>query len=489
MLGLTRAPEIRRDGLAWFNVDHPLSLGALKGRLTVLDFWTFCCINCAHVQPALRRLENAFPDEVAVIGVHSPKFPAERDPALLAHAIARYGIRHPVIHDPGLTLWQEYCVRAWPTLVLIAPDGYVVGALAGEPDAERLIEGVGEMLRSYRANGLLAPSPLRPAPLAQHDGCLAYPGSIKPLRGSDGAPMWAVASTGQHQIVVFDDRGIERKRFGRGKAGLADCGAESSAFHSPQGLICGAGRIFVADTGNHAIRRIDVDSGEVVTLAGTGERGTELDGGERKGSKTALASVWDLEARGDNLFFTNAGTHQIGALDLARQTVVRLAGTGNEDLCDGPASSARLAQPSGLALGASKDRLYFVDAESSAVRSLSLNGAPAVETLVGRGLFDFGDSDGSFAAARLQHPLGIAAFGDDLLVADSYNGILRVVGVRSHTVSRLGEADYEGNVGPPAGEPAGVAVAGADRILVADTNNHRILEVRPSQRRVRTWAG
>ena len=128
MIGVVRAPDFDQPGLAWFNVAAPLSLAALRGKLVILDFWTFCCINCLHILPSLRRVEEAFPDEVVVIGVHSPKFAAEREAANVAAAIARYGIAHPVIHDPDFRLWREYAVRAWPTLIFVSPDGRVIGS-------------------------------------------------------------------------------------------------------------------------------------------------------------------------------------------------------------------------------------------------------------------------------------------------------------------------------------------------------------------------
>src|SRR4051812_42976069 len=134
-----RAPELARPGIAWLNSPGPLPLAQLRGRLVVLDFWTSCCINCIQLQPILADLEARFGDRIAVIGVHSPKFAAERDIDRLAAAIARYGITHPVAQDSDFTIWRQYGVRAWPTLVLVSADGYVLASHAGEPDRDRLI--------------------------------------------------------------------------------------------------------------------------------------------------------------------------------------------------------------------------------------------------------------------------------------------------------------------------------------------------------------
>jgi len=490
MQGLTRAPEIDRPGFEWFNVSAPLRLADLRGRMVILDFWTFCCVNCLHVVPTLSRLEQAFPDELVVIGVHSPKFPAERDGENLRHAIARCGVRHPVIQDPQMVLWREYCVKAWPTLIFIAPDGRVFGSLSGEPDSDKLIAGVGAMLREWRDAGFLAKSPLPFDLLEETGGRLRFPGKIKSFHGAGRAKRWAVADSGHHQIVLFDDDGAELRRFGSGQPGLVDCGERTSAFNAPQGLICSDRHIFVADTGNHAIRRIDAETGETVTLAGTGARGCALPLDRAPGHETALASVWDLERAGTRLFFANAGTHQIGELDLTSLEVRALAGSSAEDILDGPAGEANLAQPSGLACDESGRILYFTDSETSAIRALSLDGTPKVETLVGTGLFDFGCDNGPFGQALFQHPLGVACRGGGLVVADSYNGKLRLLDLQDRQVSDLEEGTFCCGDGPAfqSGEPAGVAADGVGRLLMTDTNNHRIVEIRPEQRSLRIWA-
>jgi thiol-disulfide isomerase/thioredoxin len=490
MFGLRPAPEINHFDLDWFNVRQPLSLAALRGRLVILDFWTPCCVNCLHVLPVLSALEAAFDDGLVVIGVNSPKYPAERNPACVAHAIARLGIRHPVIHDPDLRLWHSYGVTAWPTLVFIGPDGGLVGRLQGEPNAERLLTGVGEMIRSWRRDGWLTPAPVarcEPAAAAER---LAFPGKIKPLVRPGEDKCWVVADSGHHQVVVFDDSGRELSRFGSGEPGFADLDAAASAFNRPQGLVCDQRYIYVADTGNHAIRRIDLETRAVITLAGTGERGPLL---QRPvaGRDVSLASVWDLEILERQLFFANAGTHQIGALDLVTGIVRPLAGCGGEDLIDGAAADAHLAQPTGLALDPTGGMLYFTDSETSAVRRVSLAPSPSVETLVGAGLFEFGCRDGDLPFARLQHCRGLAWWQNGLIVADTYNSALRRVDLHCQRVSRLADDGGNGSsdaIGLAGGEPAGVAADGPDRLLVADTNHHRILELRPSEHRARNWA-
>lgn len=466
MFGITRAPDFDRAGLEWFNVAKPLTLADLKGRLVVLDFWTFCCVNCFHVQPTLKALEAAFPTELVVIGVHSPKFAHERDPAALRQAIARYGITHPVVHDPHMMLWDEYCVRAWPTLALISPDGFVIGELAGEPHPDLLLQGIGDMVRQFFDRGELRPQAMALKPLNDAGGALRFPGKIKPCPSVDGTKLWALADTGHNQVVVFEDDGTELVRYGTGEAGWRDGGADA-AFHAPEGLACDTEAIYVADTRNHRIRRIDRASGQVTTLAGIGCRGAILRQPE-PGAGMALASPWDVEIDGGLLYFANAGSHQIGALELSTGMVRPVAGSGGENILDGMADNALLAQPSGLALCPTGQGLFFADSETSAVRRLLFDGG-RVETLVGAGLFEFGHINGALDRARLQHPLGVAAADGKVFVADSYNSAVRIIDLAAATIAEVESLD-------DLSEPAGIAADGPARLLISDTNNHRIVE-------------
>lgn len=484
MFGITRAPEIDRPGLTWFNVDEPLSLARLKGRLVVLDFWTFCCINCFHVLPTLARIEEAHVDDVAVIGVHSPKFPHERDEDAVRRAVARYGIHHPVVHDPDMQLWQEYGIHAWPTLVFIAPDGTVIGQLAGEPHPDLLVQGIGDMIGQFWQRGDIKPHRLPLRPLADIGGALRFPGKIKPCPSVDGFKLWALADTGHNQIVVIEDDGTELMRYGTGEPLWRDGGAEA-AFHAPEGLACDLDAIYVADTRNHRIRRIDRASGQTTTLAGIGCRGAILRHPE-PGDGCALASPWDLAVADGQLYFANAGSHQIGALDLASRMVRPVAGNGGENIVDGPADDALLAQPSGLALSPDGRSLWFADSETSAVRRLDIAGRQ-VETLAGTGLFDFGHVNGALGQARLQHPLGVDLVDGQVFVADSYNGIIRTIDLAAGTIADLPRLRCVDTNCRPEAEPAGVAADGPNRLLVSDTNNHRVLELLLDEGISRTW--
>jgi hypothetical protein len=399
------------------------------------------------------------------------------------------------VHDPEFLLWREYAVRAWPTLVFIGPDGRVLGQNSGEPDPQRLLEWVELLVQEARAGGALRPARLELRPTVAPSRRLRYPAKLKPLprpavHRSGGARHWALADAGHHQVVILDDAGQEITRIGSGQAGFTDGALEEATLRSPQGLICAEEALYIADTGNHAIRRADLVAGRLETLAGNGARGPAL-GDPVPARGAALASPWDLERSGSHLYFANAGTHQLGLLDLAQGTVRALAGDSGEAIVDGPARAARLAQPSGLALDAEGARLYFVDSETSSVRVVEdVKGEPVVRTLAGTGLFDFGHVNGPLAEARFQHPLGIAVHDGRLLVADSYNGALRAI-----ELARGEVCDFDENFAcedalciPPA-EPAGVWADGAGRVFLVDTNNHRVLEFDPARRAYHTWVG
>jgi thiol-disulfide isomerase/thioredoxin len=481
------APEIARPGLEWFNVPAPLPIASLKGRLVILDFWTEGCINCIQIIPTLKRIEEQFPSEVVVIGVHSPKFANEKNAASVKDAIQRYGIRHPIIHDPAMTIWRAYGVQAWPTLVVIGSDGEPVGAIRGEPDPDKLIAAIAKLVGKYKEAGALKPAHLDFQIPQEPTGQFLFPGKLKPLPGAE--KRWALADGGHNQIVLLDDSGNELARYGSGAAGFQDGPREKATFNHPQGLIASADAIFVADTENHAVRRIDLAGGDVATLAGIGKRGMQL-GIAGPGKTTALASPWDLELKGDQLFIANAGTHQIGALDLKTGEVARLAGSGAEGLDDGRAASASMAQPSGLALSADGGTLYLADCESSAIRAITLARDPQLITIVGAGLFDFGWVNGDFRKARLQHSLGVAVEEGKLLVADTYNSAIREIDLSKHEVS-----DFDGgkftcidSICIPMREPAGIFADSAERILLVDTGNHRVDEYLPAVKTYHTWA-
>ncbi|HXF59499.1 MAG TPA: thioredoxin-like domain-containing protein [Candidatus Saccharimonadales bacterium] len=446
------------------NTDRPLSFAReLAGQVVLLDFWTYCCINCMHVLPDLAYLEDKYRDQpFLVVGVHSAKFTNEGQRQTVRAAVGRYEIAHPVIIDENMRLWSEYAVRSWPTLVLVGADRRIVGAVAGEGNREALDRAIAGALEEGRARGDLAPGPLRIArdrSVRAATG-LKFPGKV--LADPTGGRLF-IADSNHNRIVIatLPDR--------EGRSTLL---RTVEGFNHPQGLALSGETLYVADTENHMIRAIDLASGDVSTVAGTGAQGYDRSGG-KTGTKQPLNSPWDLAIEGSTLYVAMAGSHQIWRLDLPMGFARAFVGSGRENIVDGPTEAAALAQPSGLAL--TGNYLYFADSEVSAVRRVDL-ADEKVETLVGRGLFDFGDQDGDFAAARLQHPLGVAVWRKRILVADTYNHKIKEIDVEGRTIKTLAGDGRPGTERAGAlalFEPGGLHAA-EDVLYIADTNNHRV---------------
>ncbi|KUJ67816.1 alkyl hydroperoxide reductase [Streptomyces albus subsp. albus] len=468
-----RAPELIGKG-GWLNTGgNDLTLADLRGRIVILDFWTFCCVNCLHVLDELRELEEKHRDTVVIVGVHSPKFVHEAEHQAVVDAVERYEVHHPVLDDPELATWKQYAVRAWPTLVVIDPEGYVVAQHAGEGHAHAIATLVEELEAEHGAKGTLRRGDgpyVAPEPVATE---LRFPG--KALLLPTGT--FLVSDTTRHALVeLAADGETVLRRIGSGERGLLDGPAERARFSEPQGLaLLPDGTVVVADTVNHALRRFDPATGEVGTLAGTGRQwwqGSPTSGPARE---VALSSPWDVAWFADRLWIAMAGVHQLWTYDPEAGTVAVAAGTTNEGLVDGPAEQAWFAQPSGLA--ATADRLWIADSETSAVRWVERDGTGfAVRTAVGTGLFDFGHRDGPAEQALLQHPLGVTALPDgSVAVSDSYNHALRRFDPATGEVSTLA-TDLR--------EPSDAVLVDGD-IVVVESARHRLTRLRLPEEAVR----
>jgi DNA-binding beta-propeller fold protein YncE len=478
VLGRVRGPELTGDH-GWLNVEAPLTLRGLRGKLVLLDFWTFCCINCLHELPRLEALAAAHADHLVVIGVHSPKFPHERDLEALRHAVWRHGVTHPVVNDAEQGIWRHYAVRAWPTLVLIDPTGYIVGMASGEgheADFDRLIRAT---VTQARAAGTLREGPiagLRPELPPRADSGLWYPGKVL----ADAATnRLFIADSGHHRLVIATLDGQVIDVVGTGARGRADGAFDSASFDTPEGMALGGETLYLADTGNHLIRTLDLATRRVATWLGTGEQASSIAGGG-VGRDVALNSPWDLALSGETLYVAMAGTHQVWAADRRSGAIAPYAGSAAEGLHDNVRQRAALAQPSGLAIG-DGGLLYVADAEVSAIRAVEPGPDGRVRTLVGRGLFTFGDRDGVGADVRLQHPLGVAFERGRLYVADTFNHKIRALDPETlevRTLAGTGRPGLADGVPGALDEPGGLSLAG-DRLFIADTNNHlvRVLDL------------
>ncbi|MFF5701782.1 NHL domain-containing thioredoxin family protein [Streptomyces sp. NPDC012794] len=466
-----RAPELTGKG-GWLNTGgKELTLADLRGRVVILDFWTFCCINCLHVLDELRELEEKHRDTVVIIGVHSPKFVHEADHAAVVDAVERYQVHHPVLDDPELATWKQYAVRAWPTLVVIDPEGYVVAQHAGEGHAHAIARLVEELEAEHEAKGTLRRGDgpyVAPEPVATD---LRFPGKALVLPSGN----LLVSDSTRHQLVELaaDGESVVR-RIGSGERGFGP-----DAFSEPQGLaLLPDGRVVVADTVNHALRVFDPGTGTVETVAGTGRQWWQGSPASGPALEVDLSSPWDVAWWQGRVWIAMAGVHQLWTWDPETGTVAVAAGTTNEGLVDGPAAEAWFAQPSGLA--AAGDRLWIADSETSALRYVEREGdGYAVRSAVGTGLFDFGHRDGDAGQALLQHPLGVTALPDgSVAVCDTYNHALRRYDPATGQVSTLA-TDLR--------EPSDAVLVGED-IVVVESARHRLTRLRLPEEAVRVDA-
>lgn len=469
---LDPAPDLA-GGVAWLNTAGPLTLKDVKGKVVLLDFWTLCCINCIHIMPDLAKLEKKYPNELAVIGVHSPKFDNEKETKSIRKAVLRYEIAHPVVNDADRKIWDRFGVQSWPTMAVIDPEGNLVGMLSGEGNYDLLDQTIAKLIAVHKAKKTLNETPLR-FDLVRYrekaDTPLFFPGKV--LADAASNRLFISDST-HHRVVVTDLAGKQLAVAGTGTPGRADGAFAAAQFDDPQGLALAGDTLFVADRKNHGIRALDLKAMTTKTVAGTGVQvqATRMMDAPAPGTQTGLNSPWALHLVGRTLYIAMAGHHQLWTMDIGTGLINRFAGDGGENLRDGPLFAARFAQPSGLTDDGKF--LYVADSEVSAIRKVPLDGQGRVETLVGKGLFDFGDEDGVGPAVKLQHALGVAAFEDQLLVADTYNSKLKRLDPRTKECRTLPLKAAAGETGPLLDEPAGLSVANG-KAYIADTNAHRI---------------
>lgn len=457
-----RAPELP-DDLEWFNTDRPLTLSGQRGKVVLLNFWTYCGINCMHVLPDLRYLESKFPEHLTVIGVHSPKFEHERLGDNVQKAINRHHIRHPVANDPAFQLWRTYGIKAWPSIVLIDPEGYVVGLLRGEGRRQQLEQLITKHIEEAEAKGVLSHAPLELSPRPEAPSTLSFPGKVLV-----SAHSLYIADSGRNRVLQTYHDGRIRRVFGSGTAGLLDGRETEAMFDNPQGMVIVGDFLYIADTGNHAIRRVQLKTGEVMTMAGTGKQGRYVADSFRDPQQAQLNSPWDVTYYESNLYIAMAGQHQIWRMNLNHLGIERYAGCGREDIVDGTRERACFAQPTGVA--AHDNQLYLVDSETSSVRCVGLSG-DSVTSMIGKGLFDFGDRDGVGQEARLQHPMGITVDPERnaLWIADTFNSKIRRIDLTTSEVSRF-KLSY------PLNEPGGLSLY-RNKLFIANTNAHQIVVV------------
>jgi thiol-disulfide isomerase/thioredoxin len=466
-----KAPDLV-GGIAWLNTEKPISMADLKGRIVVLDFWTLCCINCIHTLPDLAQIEARYPGMVVVIGVHSPKFENEKNTESIKKAILRYEIKHPVVNDADHKIWRAYGVNSWPTLCLIDPDGNFYGAASGEGNLELVELHIKKLIKEFEDKGTLKKTPFEFKLFNEKVASpLFFPGKV--IADAASKRLFIADST-NHRIVITNLEGKKIAIAGTGKEGMKDGKFSEATFSDPQGMALDGDTLYVADRKNHSIRALNLKDETVKLAAGTGQQ--DRNGRNAKGPALTIGlnSPWDLLIHNKTMYLANAGFHQIWTMDLTKQTIENYAGSGLEDIIDGPLKgplnrvTSAFAQPSGLATDGKQ--LFVADSETSSIRALPLvNHKGPVSTVVGEGLFEFGDKNGTGAEVRLQHALGVAYLDGKLYVADTYNSKIKLIDpVKKSCETYLGEGKEK-----LFNEPGGVSIS-AGKMYVADTNNHRI---------------
>ncbi len=475
-------------GVEWLNSAGPISIKDLRGKIVLIDFWTFCCINCMHVLPDLAYLEKKYPKELVVIGVHSAKFDNEKETGNIRKAILRYEIEHPVVNDANMIIWRKFGVNSWPSLVVLDPEGQYCGYVSGEGNRELLENVIDRLVAYHKAKGTLDETPVR-FDLERNKAqvtALRFPGKI--LVDEPHKRLF-ISDSNHNRLVISSLDGQLIDVIGSGAIGQKDGSYAAAEFDRPQGMTLVDNMLFVADTENHLLRTVDLAKKTVSTLAGIGEQNrNRAPGGTLR--ETALNSPWDLTVVDGVLYIAMAGPHQIWAHKFGTDVISQYAGSGKEDIHNGPLDQAAFAQPSGIVHD--KKQLYVVDSEGSAIRQVTTTpendlSSPtgSVTTIAGphdlprgRSLFEFGDVDASSNNARFQHPLGLALHDGAIFVADSYNHKIRRVDPKAHQVTTWVGTGSPGTELAPLqlSEPAGLAIAG-DKMYIADTNNHRIVLV------------
>ena len=412
-----------------------------------------------------------------MIGVHSAKFTTEKDTEQLRKAVLRHEIRHPVVNDAEFKIFGAYGARGWPHLVLIDPEGTIVGQRGGEGIYEVMETNIRRLIEKFDKK--IDRKEIKFRMEEEKTSGLRFPGKIFAT-----ADRLYISDTGHHRIVIADHEGKVQAVVGTGSAGSIDGTFDRAQFHQPQGLFADGEWLYVADTENHLIRRIDLKEKRVDTIAGTGKQVYGNDSGDAR--KVPLNSPWDVFAKDGQLYIAMAGNHAIWRMDLAKRTIGPFAGDGRELLEDGPHGSESFNQPSGLAILG--DKLYVADSEVSGVREVDLDPEGSTRTIVGTGLFKFGDVDGVGDAARLQHVLHVVAWEGKLLVADAYNHKIKLVDPKTREVKTFlgdGKKGADDGAKPRFNEPGGLSIA-VGKLFVADTNNHAIRVVELASKKMST---
>ena len=468
----------------WINLSRNLKPKDLNNRIILLDFWTYACVNCLHMVPEIKKLEEEFREELTVIGVHSGKFNNEKLLQSIKDAVIKYDIEHPVVNDEDLEIWEGFEVSAWPTLVLLNPNGDIDKVYRGEGNIDSIRKDIERLSKKFKYSLNTTPLPISLEKHKISGHILRFPSKLEYGRNFEyktilKRPVLFISNSGKNNIIISSLSGEILLTIGSGERGFEDGDFDNATFNFPQGLLYKDGVLYVADTGNHALRKVNFKTGVVTTIAGSGARGFIISQ-SNDAKDVDLASPWDLEFFPDKstIVIANAGTHQILKYDIKKNIISPFVGNGVENLIDGKLPDNALAQTSGLSTFS--DKLYFVDSETSSLRVVDKKGE--VKTLIGQGLFEFGYKNGSNKEALMQHPIGVFVDDTGAYIADTYNHVIRKYDLGNNELS-----DYSGS-----GEKGDDLVISKDKtsynepedvisiltkFYIADTNNDRIVVI------------
>ncbi len=458
----TNAPEINTT-FGWLNTDKSHVLKDFRGKIILLDFWTFGCINCQHILPDLKKLEAEFSNELVVIGVHSAKFDTEKNTNTIRKAILKFGITHPVVNDADSKIWEQYAITGWPTLVLITPEGKISAQKSGESAPKYMREQILKLKKEFegKISNTIFDFKLEEK---QTKSVLNFPSKIiKDTQNSTENSLW-ITDSGNNRILNISQNGKILSIIGSGKQGFEDNDFSKATFNEPHGLAQLGDLLYIADAKNNAIRVANLTTKTVKTIAGNGKMGYYSE--NSWGKEILPNSPWDLliDESKNIMYVASAGNHQILQLNLQNNQLTRFAGTGAEALLDGNLKECAFNQPSGLhKIG---DFLYVADTEASAIRKIDLKNGQ-VSTVFGRGLFVFGDKDGDLKTALLQHNVGISEKNGEIFVADTYNGKIKKINFQTNQLS---------TVVAGLNEPNDLFFID-DFMFISDTNNHQIIKI------------
>ncbi len=475
--------ENNQQNTQWFNLSRPLEISDLKDRIILLDFWSYSCVSCIEALPEIKKLEKQFGSKLTIISVHSGKFDNEKDPAAVKKAILKYDITNPVLNDSDLKVWDNFKVKALPTFILINPHGKLVKTYVGENDIGKIKGDVKKLISKYKFQISREPLPVVLEKFSFIANVLNFPTKLEYAADfsykSRHLPAIFIANTGQNNIVVSSLTGDIIAKIGSAKEGFEDGSFDAASFSAPQGMLYSAGKLYVADTGNNALRQIDFKEGKVKTLIGSGQNGDTIESGSEflEAKNVDLASPTDIEffPDKDNILIANSGTHQILSYNIKNQTVKVLAGNGEQGIDDGKYPENSLAQTSDMSAFGRK--LYFVDSASSSLRVLEEDGN--IKTLIGTSLESFGHENGNKTKAKMQHPLGLSVDDTGVYIVDSFNHLIRKYDFASMQIRDLvGKLKRGEDLGSSSvtqfDEPQGIITV-LDRFYIADSNNNRIV--------------